>query len=315
MRAMVAHAARSSAVVASRWRVCSCGRRLQRAGFPEGFARVLPRTIAARAGADEFYLVVDKNRFELPACRSRGKDMYLEHERHKEVVRPRYKSLHSDKTFKSEYYGQAHGQQGPGQDPGGRGRVPGGVLRRPAVRRVSGRRDGRQGALRARAGCHRAPAHERDEAEMEGARALRARRRAGAQPRSRRFRGRRPAADAGRRALRAYFSKQRAGSRRAVASRRCSTRCGALAERKQAQARVRWLVCLRDGVLRGGGEPAADPRGGPGAAAAQARPGVTGGSREDRRQPSARFGVKRRKRKKQMCGCVCVEWLFRRVVA
>lgn len=70
------------------------------------------RSRHARAVLDEFFhAVVDKNAFALPPkCPfDRSKDMYLEHERHKEVVRrTQWKSLYSDKVFRSEYYVDKH---------------------------------------------------------------------------------------------------------------------------------------------------------------------------------------------------------------
>ena len=111
---MVAHAARSSAVVALAVAclflcVADCSAQASPKGSP---ACSRERSRHARAVLDEFFHpVVDKNRFELPpACPfARAKDMYLEHERHKEVVRrTQYKSLYSDKTFKSEYYVDKH---------------------------------------------------------------------------------------------------------------------------------------------------------------------------------------------------------------
>ena len=111
---MVAHAARSSAVVALAVAclfLCVAERSAQ--ASPKGSpACSRERSRHARAVLDEFFHpVVDKNRFELPpACPfARSKDMYLEHEMHKEVVRrTQYKSLYSDKTFKSEYYVDKH---------------------------------------------------------------------------------------------------------------------------------------------------------------------------------------------------------------
>lgn len=71
------------------------------------------RSRHARGVLDEFFypVVVDKNKFTLPPnCPfDRAKDMYLEHERHKEVVRrTQWKSLYSDKVFRSEYYVDKH---------------------------------------------------------------------------------------------------------------------------------------------------------------------------------------------------------------
>ena len=71
------------------------------------------RSRHARAVLDEFFfpVVLDKNRFALPPnCPfDRAKDMYLEHERHKEVVRrTQWKSTYSDKVFRSEYYVDKH---------------------------------------------------------------------------------------------------------------------------------------------------------------------------------------------------------------
>jgi len=111
---MVCHAARSSAVVALAvacllLHVADSSAQASAKGSP---ACSRERSRHARAVLDEFFHpVVDKNRFELPpACPfARAKDMYLEHERHKEVVRrTQYKSLYSDKTFKSEYYVDKH---------------------------------------------------------------------------------------------------------------------------------------------------------------------------------------------------------------
>ena len=113
-RAMVCHAARSSAVVALAvacllLHVADSSAQASAKGSP---ACSRERSRHARAVLDEFFHpVVDKNRFELPpACPfARAKDMYREHERHKEVVRrTQYKSLYSDKTFKSEYYVDKH---------------------------------------------------------------------------------------------------------------------------------------------------------------------------------------------------------------
>jgi len=71
------------------------------------------RSRHARGVLDEFFypVVVDKNRFTLPLnCPfDRAQDMYLEHERHKEQVRrTQWKSLYSDKVFRSEYYVDKH---------------------------------------------------------------------------------------------------------------------------------------------------------------------------------------------------------------
>ena len=70
------------------------------------------RSRHARGVLDDFFHpVADRNRFRLPPnCPfDRSKDMYLEHEQHKEVVRrTQYKSLYSDKTFYSEHYVDKH---------------------------------------------------------------------------------------------------------------------------------------------------------------------------------------------------------------
>ena len=70
------------------------------------------RSRHARGVLDDFFHpVADRNRFRLPPnCPfDRSKDMYLEHEKHKEVVRrTQYKSLYSDKTFYSEHYVDKH---------------------------------------------------------------------------------------------------------------------------------------------------------------------------------------------------------------
>ena len=70
------------------------------------------RSRHARGVLDDFFHpVADRNRFRLPSnCPlDRSKDMYLEHEKHKEVVRrTQYKSLYSDKTFYSEHYVDKH---------------------------------------------------------------------------------------------------------------------------------------------------------------------------------------------------------------
>ena len=72
----------------------------------------LERSRHARGVLDDFFHpVADRNRFRLPPnCPfDRSKDMYLEHEKHKEVVRrTQYKSLYSDKTFYSEHYVDKH---------------------------------------------------------------------------------------------------------------------------------------------------------------------------------------------------------------
>ena len=176
---MVAHAARSSAVVALAVAclflcVADCSAQASPKGSP---ACSRERSRHARAVLDEFFHpVVDKNRFELPpACPfARAKDMYLEHERHKEVVRrTQYKSLYSDKTFKSEYYVDKH------MDNRHSDKIPAGadvclaeycdVLRCDAFRgwRATDAKARFEHALDA-IGLH---AHECDEAEMEGARA------------------------------------------------------------------------------------------------------------------------------------------------
>ena len=70
------------------------------------------RSRHARGVLDDFFHpVADRNRYRLPPnCPfDRSKDMYLEHEKHKEVVRrTQYKSLYSDKTFYNEYYVDKH---------------------------------------------------------------------------------------------------------------------------------------------------------------------------------------------------------------
>ena len=176
---MVAHAARSSAVVALAvacllLRVADSSAQASPKGFP---ACSRERSRHARAVLDEFFHpVVDKNRFELPpACPfARAKDMYLEHERHKEVVRrTQYKSLYSDKTFKSEYYVDKH------MDNRHADKIPAGadvclaeycdVLRCDAFRgwRATDAKARFEHALDA-IGLH---AHECDEASLEDARA------------------------------------------------------------------------------------------------------------------------------------------------
>lgn len=70
------------------------------------------RSRHARAVLDDFFHpLVEDNAYDLPStCPfDRSKDMYLEHERHKEVVRrTQFRSLYSDKVFKSEYYVDKH---------------------------------------------------------------------------------------------------------------------------------------------------------------------------------------------------------------
>ena len=82
------------------------------AATPSSPACSRERSRAKRDVLDEFFHpVVARNDFVLPPnCPfGRDKDMYLEHERHKEVVRrTQYKSLYSDKVFKSEYYVDKH---------------------------------------------------------------------------------------------------------------------------------------------------------------------------------------------------------------
>ena len=82
------------------------------AATPSSPACSRERSRHARDVLDEFFHpVVARNDFVLPPnCPfGRDKDMYLEHERHKEVVRrTQYKSLYSDKVFKSEYYVDKH---------------------------------------------------------------------------------------------------------------------------------------------------------------------------------------------------------------
>ena len=313
-RAMVAHATRSSAIVALAvacllLRVANSSAQASPKGFP---ACSRERSRHARAVLDEFFHpVVDKNRFELPpACPfARAKDMYLEHERHKEVVRrTQYKSLYSDKTFKSEYYVDKH------MDNRHSDKIPAGadvclaeycdVLRCDAFRgwRATDAKARFEHALDA-IGLH---AHECDEAEMEGARARCERVLARCFP-SREERGEADdgveAADAAAARLRAYFSKQLCGF----------LTCGGVEEMFHLMAGHRpsenkhrrvfvWLVVLALAVYY--------------AAMATWRPGRAEELARRRRRRGlgavgeeakkivasvlARFGVKRRKRKKQM---------------
>ena len=311
---MVAHAARSSAVVALAVSclflcVADCSAQASPKGSP---ACSRERSRHARAVLDEFFHpVVDKNRFELPpACPfARAKDMYLEHERHKEVVRrTQYKSLYSDKTFKSEYYVDKH------MDNRHSDKIPAGadvclaeycdVLRCDAFRgwRATDAKARFEHALDA-IGLH---AHECDEAEMEGARARCERvvarcfpsREAGVSADAGVS-----AADAAAARLRAYFSKQHCGF----------LTCGGVEEMFHEMAGHRpsenkhkrvfvWLVVLALAAYYA-------------AVASRRRIRAEDLARRRRRRGLgvvgeeaekivasllARFGVKRRKRKKQM---------------
>jgi hypothetical protein len=261
---------------------------------------------------DEFFHpVVDKNRFELPpACPfARSKDMYLEHEMHKEVVRrTQYKSLYSDKTFKSEYYVDKH------MDKRHSDKIPAGadvclaeycdVLRCDAFRswRATDAKARFEHALDA-IGIH---AHECDEAALEGARARCERvvarcfpsREAGVSADAGVS-----AADAAAARLRAYFSKQHCGF----------LTCGGVEEMFHEMAGHRpsenkhrrvfvWLVVLALAAYYA-------------AVASRRRIRAEDLARRRRRRGLgvvgeeaekivasllARFGVKRRKRKKQM---------------
>ena len=243
---MVAHAARSSAVVALAVAclflcVADCSAQASPKASP---ACSRERSRHARAVLDEFFHpVVDKNRFELPpACPfARAKDMYLEHERHKEVVRrTQYKSLYSDKTFKSEYYVDKH-MDNRYSDKIRRARTqPGGVLRRP-------------GAAVSAAGARRTPRRASSTRWMPSgstrmnatrprwrARALRAPSR-GAFNRERRLRRCRSPRRTRRHDARTFQAALRVPD--AVAS--VFTRWRGTGRRKQAQARVRGSWCSR----------------------------------------------------------------------
>ena len=307
---MVAHAARSSAVVALAvacllLRVADSSAQASPKGFP---ACSRERSRHARAVLDEFFHpVVDKNRFELPpACPfARAKDMYLEHERHKEVVRrTQYKSLYSDKTFKSEYYVDKH------MDNRHADKIPAGadvclaeycdVLRCDAFRgwRATDAKARFEHALDA-IGLH---AHECDEASLEDARARCERVVARCFP-SREERGEvDDAADAAAARLRAYFSKQHCGflTCGSVEEMFHVMACHRPSENKHRRAFV-WLVvvalaahyaAMASGRLRRAEDLARRRR--------TRGLGVVGEEAEKIvASVLARFGVKRRKRRKQ----------------
>ena len=311
---MVAHAARSSAVVALAVAclflcVADCSAQDSPKASP---ACSRERSRHARAVLDEFFHpVVDKNRFELPpACPfARAKDMYLEHERHKEVVRrTQYKSLYSDKTFKSEYYVDKH------MDNEHSDKIPAGadvclaeycgVLRCDAFRgwRATDAKARFEHALDA-IGLH---AHEWTRPRWRArARAAGARRAVLSRPRPR-LRGRRR--------LRGGRSDG-AVSRTAAALRVPDVRWrrgdvprdgGAGSENKHKRVFV-WLVVLALAACYAA--VASDgSRGGPGAAAAQARARRRRrGSREDRRQPSrALRGEEAETQETDVADVVCV---------
>ena len=272
-RAMVAHAARSSAVVALAVAclflcVADCSAQASPKASP---ACSRERSRHARAVLDEFFHpVVDKNRFELPpACPfARAKDMYLEHERHKEVVRrTQYKSLYSDKTFKSEYYVDKHMDN--------RHRTRSRRARTCAWRSTATS----CGATRFAAGARRTPRRASSTRWMpSGSTRMNATRPSGGRARARRasalvarcFPSREAgvsadagvsAADAAAARLRAYFSKQHCGFLTCGGVRGDVPRDGGAPAERNASACVRVARGARaGGVLRGGGEPAADSR-------------------------------------------------------
>lgn len=95
------------------YRGCDAAEASPSTATPPEHACSRERSRHARGVLEEFFfpVVVEKNKFALPPnCPfDRTKDMYLEHERHKAMVRrTQWKSLYSDKVFRSEYYVDKH---------------------------------------------------------------------------------------------------------------------------------------------------------------------------------------------------------------